>query len=60
MCFVEESEFAKREADDDGENDGALLFVCLFCFSTIGRSDFALSIARGKRCDAKYKLTYPL
>jgi len=51
MCFVEESEFAKREADD-GENDGAL--ICLFRFVFQPSEDlFALSVARGKRCDAK-------
>ena len=42
--FVEESEFAKS---DDGENDGALLLLCLFCFSTIiGRSLRAFYRAR--------------
>ena len=41
--FVEESECAKREADDDGENDGAL--ICLFRFSTIGRSVCAFCCA---------------
>ena len=40
--FVEESERAKCEADD-GENDGAL--ICLFRFSTIGRSVCAFCCA---------------
>ena len=30
--FVEESECAKREADDDGENDGALICCCFVLF----------------------------
>ena len=53
MRFVEESEFAKCEADD-GENDGALI-CCLFrfVFQPSEEDLFALSIARGKRCDAK-------
>ena len=50
--FVEESERAKCEADD-GENDGALICLFRFVFQPSEEDLFALSIARGKRCDAK-------
>ena len=49
--FVEESECAKREADDDGENDGALICCCFVLF--FNHRKICFSIARGKRCDAK-------
>ena len=56
--FVEESERAKCEADD-GENDGAL--ICLFRFSTIGRSVCAFCCAwKEMRREIKTHLSFIL